>query len=41
MDTFFGTNSRLDMVWRMAEGNPKSDMELSGEITKKVVSVDE
>lgn len=30
-----------DTIWKMAEGNPKSDMELSGEITKKIVEVDE
>ena len=27
--------------WKMGEGLPKQDMELSGEITKKVISVDE
>lgn len=28
-------------LWEMAEGKAKQDMELSGEITKKVISVDE
>jgi hypothetical protein len=28
-------------VWKMAEGNPKSDVDLSGEITSKIISVDE
>ena|SRR3990167_6973945 len=27
--------------WKMGEGLPKQDMELSGEITKKVISIDE
>ena len=27
--------------WTMAEGNPESDMKLSGEVTTKVISVDE
>lgn len=30
-----------DIIWKMAEGNPKNDVELSGEITKKIISVDE
>ena len=30
-----------DVVWKMAEGNPKNDVELSGEVTSKVISVDE
>ena len=29
------------IIWEMGEGKPKQDMELSGEITKKIVSVDE
>ena len=28
-------------VWKMAEGLPKADVELSGEITEKIISVDE
>lgn len=28
-------------VWRMGEGNPKSDVDLSGEITSKIINVDE
>lgn len=28
-------------LWEMGEGKPKQDMELSGEITKKIVEVDE
>ena len=28
-------------VWRMAEGNPKNDVELSGEITKRIIATDE
>lgn len=30
-----------DIVWKMAEGNPKNDVDISGEITSKVISVDE
>ncbi len=28
-------------IWEMAEGKPKQDMELSGEVTSKIVSIDE
>lgn len=28
-------------LWEMAEGKAKQDMELSGEITKKIVAIDE
>lgn len=28
-------------VWEMAEGKAKQDMELSGELTSKIVSIDE
>jgi hypothetical protein len=28
-------------IWEMSEGKPKQDMELSGEITEKIISVDE
>lgn len=28
-------------IWRMAEGNPKNDLEVSGELTSKVISIDE
>ena len=30
-----------DIVWKMAEGLPKSDVELSGEVVSKIISVDE
>lgn len=30
-----------EALWRMAEGNPKNDVELSGELTSKIISVDE
>ena len=28
-------------IWKMGEGLPKQDVELSGEITKKIISVEE
>lgn len=28
-------------IWEMAEGKAKQDMELSGELTSKIISVDE
>jgi uncharacterized protein YaaW (UPF0174 family) len=28
-------------VWEMAEGKPKQDVEMSGELTSKIISVDE
>lgn len=28
-------------VWEMSEGKPKQDVEMSGELTSKVISVDE
>jgi len=28
-------------IWEMAEGKPKQDMELSGELTSKIISIDE
>jgi hypothetical protein len=28
-------------VWEMSEGKAKQDMEVSGEITKKIISIDE
>lgn len=28
-------------LWEMAEGKPKQDMEVSGELTSKIISVDE
>ena len=28
-------------IWEMSEGKAKQDLELSGEVTKKVISVDE
>ncbi len=30
-----------EIVWKMAEGNPKQDTEVTGEVTTKVISVDE
>lgn len=30
-----------DFVWKMAEGNPKNDVDITGEITSKVVKLDE
>lgn len=30
-----------EFVWRMAEGNPENNVALSGEVTTKVVSIDE
>ena len=30
-----------DFIWRMAEGQPKQDMDLNAEVVKKVISVDE
>lgn len=30
-----------EIVWRMSEGNPKNDVDISGEITSKVVKLDE
>lgn len=32
--------SGLDM-WKMSEGNPATNMELSGEVTSKIVKLDE
>lgn len=29
------------VIWEMAEGKPKQDMEVSGELTSKIISVDE
>lgn len=29
------------IVWEMAEGKPKQDMEVSGELTSKIISIDE
>lgn len=28
-------------LWEMAEGKPKQDMEVKGEVTSKIISVDE
>lgn len=28
-------------IWEMAEGKPKADVELSGEVTSKIVKLDE
>lgn len=30
-----------DIVWKMAEGNPKNDVDFKGEVTKKIISLDE
>ena len=30
-----------DIRWKMSEGNPKNDVELSGEVVSKIISVDE
>lgn len=30
-----------DTRWKMSEGNPKNDVEVSGELTSKIISVDE
>ena len=30
-----------ELMWRMAEGNPSTNMELSGEVKAKIISVDE
>ena len=30
-----------DIIWRMAEGQPKQDTELSGEVKTKIISIDE
>lgn len=30
-----------DIIWRMAEGNPKNDVELSGEVKSKIIRTDE
>lgn len=30
-----------EMQWRMAEGNPSTNMEVSGEMTKKIIRIDE
>ena len=30
-----------EIIWRMAEGQPKQDTELSGEVKTKIVSIDE
>lgn len=29
------------IIWEMAEGKPKADIELSGEVTSKIISIDE
>lgn len=30
-----------DIIWKMAEGNPRQDMDLKGEIETKIISIDE
>jgi len=30
-----------DKIWEMAEGKPKQDVEMSGELTSKIISIDE
>lgn len=34
-----GIDKRI--IWEMAEGKPKQDMEVSGELTTKIISLDE
>jgi len=34
-----GIDKRI--IWELAEGKPKSDIEVSGEVTSKIISVDE
>lgn len=30
-----------DIVWKMAEGNPKNDVDIKGEVIKKIILADE
>lgn len=30
-----------EVIWKMAEGNPKNDVEVSGEMTSKIIHLDE
>jgi hypothetical protein len=30
-----------DLVWKMAEGNPKQDVDANVDMTSKIISVDE
>lgn len=30
-----------DKIWEMSEGKPKQDLDITGEITSKIISVDE
>lgn len=30
-----------DIVWKMAEGNPKQDVDANVEVTKKIIAIDE
>ena len=30
-----------EAIWKMAEGLPKADVEISGELTEKIISIDE
>ena len=30
-----------ELMWQMLEGKPKQDMELGGELTQKIISIDE
>lgn len=30
-----------EVIWKMSEGNPKQDTEVKGEVTTKIISVDE
>lgn len=39
-DDFFEGIDKSE-IWRMAEGNPKSDMELSGEVKSKIIRLNE
>lgn len=37
----FSKEIARDMVWRMGEGQPKTDVELSGEVKSKIIKLDE
>lgn len=39
MEYLAGLDKKI--IWEMAEGKPKSDVEISGELTSKVISIDE
>jgi len=37
----FTTRVAPDMIWKMAEGKPKQDVDANVEMTKKIISIDE